>query len=123
VLKQLLTIVAALSCAATLAAQGKSQWVSVGSDGRLRYGTDARGNRIMDFSHAGYKGGGVSLPDVRTARTLTPMTGDNAPQIQRTSGSVYVAPGFSPASDVGDEALRRPAEAGRYVGPARCSGR
>ena len=32
--------------------------------GRLQYTTDARGNRIMDFSHAGYKGGGVRIPDV-----------------------------------------------------------
>ena len=44
--------------------EGGSKWVYVGADQR-HYGTDARGNRIMDFSHAGYNGGGVPLPTVR----------------------------------------------------------
>ena len=38
--------------------------VSAGADGRLRYSSDAQGNRVVDFSHAGYGGGGVRLPDV-----------------------------------------------------------
>ncbi len=50
--------------------------------GRLQYTADARGNRIMDFSHAGYKGGGVRIPDVRVARTVKPAAGDNTAQIQ-----------------------------------------
>jgi hypothetical protein len=36
----------------------------------------------MDFSHAGYKGGGVALPMVRVARTLSPLPGDTTSQIQ-----------------------------------------
>ena len=41
-------------------AQGaRSKWVYPDANGRLQYTADARGNRIMDFSHAGYKGGGV----------------------------------------------------------------
>jgi hypothetical protein len=36
----------------------------------------------MDFSHAGYKGGGVRIPDVRVARTVKATTGDNTAQIQ-----------------------------------------
>ncbi len=54
----------------------------VGDDRRLHYGTDARGNRIMDFSHAGYKGGGVALPAVRVARTVSAQPGDNTARIQ-----------------------------------------
>ena len=30
----------------------------------------------MDFSHAGYKGGGVRIPDVGVARTVKPAAGD-----------------------------------------------
>ncbi len=59
-----------------------SSWVHPGDDGRLRYRTDARGNRVMDFSHAGYKGGGVPLPDVAAARMLEHASGDNTARIQ-----------------------------------------
>ena len=36
----------------------------------------------MDFSHAGYKGGGVSIPDVRVARSVKAAAGDNTARIQ-----------------------------------------
>jgi hypothetical protein len=67
---------------AVVGAQGKSKWVYPGRDGRLQYTPDERGNRIMDFSHAGYKGGGVRIPDVRVARRVKPIAGDNTAQIQ-----------------------------------------
>jgi hypothetical protein len=41
-----------------------SQWVFRGADGKLAYKTTPAGDRILDFSHAGYMGGGVALPDV-----------------------------------------------------------
>jgi hypothetical protein len=55
----------------------------------------------MDFSHAGYKGGGVALPVVPVAKTLKPITGDNTAQIQSaidavshgTRGAVLLSPG------------------------------
>jgi hypothetical protein len=75
-------VAAVLVSTAALSTQGKSRWVYPGVDGRLQYTTDTRGNRIMDFSHAGYKGGGVRIPDVRVARTVKPMAGDNTAQIQ-----------------------------------------
>ena len=65
-----------------MGAQGKSKWVYPDANGRLQYPADARGNRIMDFSHAGYKGGGVRIPDVGVARTVKPAAGDNTAQIQ-----------------------------------------
>ncbi|HYU79807.1 MAG TPA: glycoside hydrolase family 97 catalytic domain-containing protein [Vicinamibacterales bacterium] len=67
---------------AATASAGISTWVSVGADGHLQYRTDDRGNRIMDFSHAGYKGGGVRLPSVRVAERLVPAAGDNTKRIQ-----------------------------------------
>jgi hypothetical protein len=66
----------------TLSAQGTSKWAYLGDDHRLHYGTDADGNRIMDFSHAGYRGGGVALPMVRAARTLKAVPGDSTSEIQ-----------------------------------------
>ena len=62
--------------------RGRSKWVYPDANGRLQYTADARGNRIMDFSHAGYKGGGVRIPDVRVARSVKPIAGDNTAQIQ-----------------------------------------
>jgi hypothetical protein len=38
--------------------------VSPGADGKLAYVADDLGNTIIDFSHAGYGGGGEAIPDV-----------------------------------------------------------
>jgi hypothetical protein len=81
-MKRVAVFLVALATTVALSAQARSRWVSVGAGGTLQYGTDARGNRIMDFSHAGYKGGGVALPSARAARTLGPGPGDNTAQIQ-----------------------------------------
>ena len=59
-----------------------SSWVYVGADQRLHYKTDGQGNRILDFSFAGYGGGGVALPIVPTTKTLSPVAGDNTAAIQ-----------------------------------------
>ena len=45
-------------------------------DGRLRYTPDAQGNTIPDFSHCGYMGGGVAIPQVETKLTLHPDSYD-----------------------------------------------
>ena len=39
-------------------------------------------NIIPDYSHAGYKGGGVALPEIPTMITLSPMEGDDTERIQ-----------------------------------------
>jgi hypothetical protein len=59
-----------------------SAWVYVGPDDHLHYKTDANGNRILDFSFAGYHGGGVALPTVPVVSTLSPVSGDNTSAIQ-----------------------------------------
>ena len=46
----------------------------------------------MDFSHAGYKGGGVQIPDVRVGRTVKPIAGDNTAQIQAAIDEVSKLP-------------------------------
>lgn len=83
-------LLAALPLAATLSAFAASQWVFFGPDHKLRYRADERGNRIMDFSFAGYKGGGVRLPDAPVAKTLSPLEGDNTAQIQAAIAEVSI---------------------------------
>src|SRR5687767_11558946 len=63
--------------------RAKSEWVSTGPDGKLVYKPTPAGDRIMDFSHAGYMGGGVALPDVPVRKTVKPSGGeDDAGAIQ-----------------------------------------
>ena len=54
----------------------KSEWVYHDSKGKLVYKKDARGNQIMDFSHAGYMGGGVAFPNVPVKKTVRPPAND-----------------------------------------------
>lgn len=74
-----------------------SEWAFGGPDHRLHYRYDARGNSIMDFSSAGYRGGGVKLPSAAVAQRLTPAAGDNTARIQaaldKATGAVVLAPG------------------------------
>ena len=67
--------------------------VQVDAQGRLSYPADANGNRIPDFSHAGYKGGGVPLPTgIPVVRTLSPTTGDQTARIQAALDEVAALP-------------------------------
>ena len=58
----LFATLAAHSADNTGAAVLDRQWVALGGTGKLEYKTTPKGDRIMDFSHAGYMGGGVALP-------------------------------------------------------------
>ncbi len=83
----LLTSVAtfALTCASSLPAapQDRSPIVSLGKDGRLTYDADERGNRVPDFSHCGYAGGDLAIPDAPVRVVVEPKPGDNTARIQR----------------------------------------
>lgn len=50
--------------------------------GVITYKAGERGDRIPDFSAAGYGGGGVSWPDVPAALLVAPVAGDNTTNIQ-----------------------------------------
>jgi len=77
-----------LLTASTLSAQGTSSWVFFGPDGRLEYATDAQGNRIMDYSYAGYQGGGVSIPTLPVQQVVCPSGGDDSAAIQAAIDAV-----------------------------------
>lgn len=65
-----------------LSAQYKSAVLHYDDHMRLVYHSDQDGNRIPDYSHAGYGGGGVALPEVETVLEITPVSGDNTAHIQ-----------------------------------------
>jgi hypothetical protein len=62
------------------AAQAPS--VHLSPDSHLVYAHTARGDRIADFSYAGYMAGGVALPTVPAAETLTPTGPDDTAALQ-----------------------------------------
>jgi hypothetical protein len=66
----------------------KSQWAYPDAKGKLIYKMLENGDKIMDFSHAGYMGGGVSIPTVQVKITLSPVAGDNTDAIQKAIDEV-----------------------------------
>ena len=64
-----------LLCSLSVLAQDAptSKWCYPGADGKLVYGTTKQGDRMIDFSHAGYMGGGVALPFVPAKLTVHPL--------------------------------------------------
>ena len=43
------------------------------ANGKFVCTEDAEENRIPDFSHAGYRGGGVELPEIPVKKTISPI--------------------------------------------------
>jgi hypothetical protein len=68
--------------------QTTSQWAYADAKGKLVYKTLKDGDKIMDFSYAGYMGGGVSIPQVPVKITLSPISGDNSTAIQQAIDEV-----------------------------------
>src|SRR5690348_1444817 len=88
------TLILALGLLALAAQQPSSvsTWVFFGDDHRLHYQTDAHGNRIMDYSFAGYGGGGVRIPDVPVMATLHASGNDDTAAIQAALDQVSALP-------------------------------
>ena len=71
-----------------------NSWVYYGTNGILNYQTWGNGNQIMDFSGAGYLGGGVAIPTNMVVKTnLTAVAGDNTASIQ---GAINYVSGLTP---------------------------
>lgn len=71
-MKNVVFLICLLCSIAVMAQQpfAKSNWVYIDNNGKLSYKTTKKGDRIIDFSHAGYKGGGVLLPYVPAKLTV-----------------------------------------------------
>src|SRR5262249_23849567 len=81
-------LIAAVCGTASNAPGQTSQWVFVGPDGKLAYKALPKGDRIMDFSFAGYKGGGVALPVVHVVQTVSPSGQDDTAAIKAALDAV-----------------------------------
>ena len=66
----------------SLYASSKSEWAYIHIKGKLTYKTLVRGDRMIDFSYAGYRGGGIAIPSPSVEITITPVEGDNSDNIQ-----------------------------------------
>jgi|GEM_PF-1218577 len=71
---------------------GQSRIVFPGPDGALGYAPDFKGNRPLDFSNAGYGGGGVALPNVQARVAVEPGEGDDSARIQAAIDQVSAMP-------------------------------
>ena len=81
------------SCAPLLAdAGGTSQWVYVDPGGKLAYKPLPGGDHILDFSYAGYMGGGVALPSVAEQAHVHSSGGDDTAAIQAAIDQVSKLP-------------------------------
>jgi hypothetical protein len=72
----------AFALTSTVRAQNTSVWVYYDASHHLQYQPDALGNRILDFSFAGYEGGGVPLPNLPVRANVSPSGGDDTTNIQ-----------------------------------------
>jgi hypothetical protein len=85
--------VTAGACAKLFGAGAVSEWVHYDADGKLVYKPlNEKGDRIMDFSHAGYRGGGVAIPTVPVAVTIGPSGADDTAAIQAALDMVAQKP-------------------------------
>jgi hypothetical protein len=87
-----ITLVALIAYSQASFGQATSSWVYYDQLGHLRYKTDPAGNRIIDYSSAGYRGGGVPLPKVPVRITVTPSGGDDTAAIQSALNTVAALP-------------------------------
>ena len=103
-------LIAVSSC---LFGQNTSSLAFPGPDGKLAYagyaneGQTSSGNRMIDFSQAGYEGGGVAIPWVPVEVVLDPVSGggDDHARIQDAIDTVSALP-LSPAGFRGALLLR-----------------
>jgi len=70
----------------------RSQWVYFDPAGKLAYRAMDKGDRILDFSYAGYMGGGVVLPTAQTKKTVAASDADDTARIQAAIDEVSRMP-------------------------------
>ncbi|UCH63885.1 MAG: T9SS type A sorting domain-containing protein [Fidelibacterota bacterium] len=77
-----MTALLLLATALRAQASWESEIIYYGAEDRLVYETDEEGNRIPDFSYAGYRNGNIPIPDIPVVETISPIEGDNTSHIQ-----------------------------------------
>src|SRR4051794_15518126 len=90
-------------CLSVLAAE-KEQPLIAEANHKLVYRTESNGDRVPDFSYAGYRAGEVAISDVPIRVVVSPIAGDNTARVQaaidyiaslplENRGAVLLAPG------------------------------
>ena len=74
------------------AADFSKRYVHVNAEGKLVYELGPRGDRMPDYSHAGYEGGGVEPPRVAAKVVVLPAEGDDTAGIQRAIDHLATLP-------------------------------
>ena len=69
-----------------------SSLVTIGTNGRLVYTADVKGNVVPDFSAVGYMNSEVPIPTVGIVLTVNPIAGDNLANIQNAINQVAAMP-------------------------------
>jgi hypothetical protein len=70
----------------------ESDIVYLDQNQRLTYEANKNGQRIVDFSYAGYRAGEEPIPDVLVVLTISPVGGDNTNHIQNAINTVAGMP-------------------------------
>ena len=86
------TLIAAALLSSWAGAEEAPPPIAPGEDGRLVYEDLSRGDRVPDFSHAGYRGGGVTLPTIPARVRVAPVEGDDGARIQAAIDHVAALP-------------------------------
>src|SRR5436305_15242972 len=73
---------------ASWAVAAQSEWVQFDERKNLVYKKLETGERILDFSSAGYGGGGANIPDVPVKKTVEPSGADDTEAIQKAIDEV-----------------------------------
>ncbi|HEX2861130.1 MAG TPA: hypothetical protein VHN79_05805, partial [Lacunisphaera sp.] len=87
-----LSVLLPLGTLGLVAATGPSATVQADASGSLTYTADAQGNRVIDFSFAGYAGGGEALPVVPVRITVAPDGKNDRARIQAALDLVGAMP-------------------------------
>ncbi len=69
-----------------------SSLVSVGTNGRLVYTADVKGNVVPDFSAVGYRNSEAPIPTVGVVLIVNPIVGDNLANVQNAINQVAAMP-------------------------------
>lgn len=69
-----------------------STLASVGSNGKLVYTADSKGNKVPDFSGVGYLNSEAPIPNLGVVRIIFPVSGDNLTNVQNAINEVAALP-------------------------------
>ncbi|HEV2484899.1 MAG TPA: hypothetical protein VGT08_05150 [Terracidiphilus sp.] len=91
-----IALVAALIFSVSMIANGEaapvSSWVHSGKSGKLTYKQLSTGDKIVDFSYAGYGGGAVKIPNFSVKKSVAASGEDDTAAIQKAIDEVSGLP-------------------------------